>query len=115
MKFRSKFVLPAVACLMLSALAARGQDSENRVVKVLNEASAPVSHLYISNVDQPGWGQDQLGLFEFIFVDHYRMFNMDDGSGHCLYDIMAVLSDGRKAVTRRFNVCTNDSWTVVDN
>lgn len=115
MKFLGKFAVPVVACFVFSALVVRGQDNENRVVKVINEASRPIYQLYVSNVDQSGWGPDQLGLFETVDIDHYRMFNMDDGSGHCLYDIMAVLSDNRTAITRRFNVCSNNTWTVVDD
>jgi hypothetical protein len=93
----------------------QSSDRENREVKVVNETSGSIYHLYISNVDQTQWGPDQLGFFQTIDSDRYRLFNMDDGSGHCLYDLQAVLGDGRKATTRNFNVCTQDTWTVVDN
>lgn len=112
----SKFAITAVATLALGAAGSQAQsgDNRNRVVDVRNESSLPIFHLYISNVSNGGWGPDQLEIFQTIGVDRYRTFNMDDGSGHCLYDIKAVLSDGREAVTRRFNVCANDTWTVVD-
>ena len=112
---RSKLVVLLIAVFALSALAAHAQSGENRVVRVVNEASSPIYHLYVSNVDENNWGPDQLGLFESIDNDHYRTFNMDDGSGHCLFDIKAVLRDGRYAITRRLNVCTQDSWTVYEN
>lgn len=112
---RSKLMLLAIAVFAFSAIAAKAQSGENRVVRVINEASSPIYHLYVSNVDQENWGPDQLGLFESIDSDHYMTFNMDDGSGHCLFDIKAVLRDGRTAVTRRLNVCTMDTWTVYNN
>jgi hypothetical protein len=115
MKFhRSIFTLVMIACLMLGGLAAKASsnDSENRHVKVANEASSPILHLYISNVDEENWGPDQLGDYAIIGYDRYRIINMDDGTGHCLFDIKAVLSDGRYAVRRNFNVCTMNSWTV---
>jgi hypothetical protein len=112
-----KFVVLTIAWLALGALIVQGQssDRENRAVTVVDEASLPIYHLYVSNVDQDEWGPDQLGIFQTIDPNRYRVFDMDDGSGHCLYDIQAVLSDGRKATTRNFNVCTKGTWTVVDN
>jgi hypothetical protein len=38
--------------------------------------------------------------------------DIDDGTGHCLYDFKAILTDGREATTRNVNVCTQESWTV---
>jgi hypothetical protein len=51
MKFhRSIFTLLTVVCLTLSALTAHAlSDSENRAVKIVNEASTPIYHLYVSN------------------------------------------------------------------
>lgn len=116
MKF-SRYAALAVVGAALSGLAARAQsnDNENRVVKVINRASDPIYHLYISNVDENSWGPDQLGYFEWIGTNRYRNFNMDDGTGHCLYDIKAVLSDGREAIQSHFNVCSSSSFSVVDN
>ena len=114
MKLHGKlFAAVAVACLMLSACMAHAQG-ENRAIRVINRSSSVIFHLYFSNVDRSTWGPDQLGFFGTISVNHYEDFNVDDGSGHCLYDIRAVLSDGRVAETRNVNVCTNDSWTVYD-
>jgi hypothetical protein len=116
MKFiRSKFAVLTILCLMLSALTAHAlSDGENRSVKIINEASTPIYHLYVSNVDENSWGPDQLGLFESIDYNRYRLFNMDDGTGHCLFDLKVVLKDGRYAVHHNFNVCTEGSWTVQD-
>ena len=112
---RSKLVLFAIAVFALCSIAAHAQSGENRVVRVVNEASSPIYHLYVSNVDQENWGPDQLGLFDSIDTNHFMTFNMDDRSGHCHFDIKAVLRDGRVAVSRPLNVCSQDSWTVYEN
>ena len=114
---KSHFIKYAVllgVVLAISGFTAHAQsgDQENRQVKVINRASAPIYHLYISNVDEDNWGPDQLDWNESIGTNQYILINMDDGTGHCLYDIKAVLSDGREAVERHVNVCTIGTWTV---
>ncbi|HEX3481257.1 MAG TPA: hypothetical protein VHT91_39865 [Kofleriaceae bacterium] len=83
-------------------------------MEIINHASLPIYHLYISNVDADMWGPDQLGWDQTIAPGRYRVFNVDDGTGHCRYDFKAVLSDGRYAITHNVNVCTQASWTVTD-
>jgi hypothetical protein len=112
-KMRTHFFAMALACLALLA-ASSPANAQNRVVKIVNEASMPIYHLYVTNVGEIIWGSDQLELYETIAPYHYRVFNMDDGSGYCLFDLRAVLSDGRVATRLNFNVCTQSSWTVTD-
>ncbi len=104
--------LIAVGLLGLSSMPAHG--SENRYVRVVNRASSAIRYFYASNVDRDVWEEDILGAFRVIFPDHYMNINVDDGTGHCLYDFKAVLADGRTAITHNVNVCTQESWTVTD-
>lgn len=112
---RSFFVGLLIASVLLGAPLAQAQsnDSENRMVQVINRSSSTIFHLYVSNKDNTGWGPDQLGIFGIISPGYYRNFNMDDGTGHCIFDIKAVLQNGREAVSR-LNVCTTNSWAVTD-
>ena len=115
--FRNISTLLITAGLTMGALtasAATSNDGFNRAVKVIDEASSPIYHLYVSNVDTDNWGPDQLGYYEFIGYNRYMAFNMDDGTGHCFFDIKAVLKDGRYAIRRNFNVCREGSWTVTN-
>lgn len=113
-----RFAHYAVAVLVLGVAltqpARKASAEEDRRMEIINHASLPIYHLYISNVDAEQWGPDQLGRYETISPGYYRVFNVDDGSGHCRYDFKAVLSDGRYAVTHNVNVCTQASWTVTD-
>ena len=111
-----KRIIAISACVFAICAFASGVAiaEENRHVRIINHASSPIENLYASNVDSDSWEEDLLGLFQFISPNHYLDANIDDGTGHCLYDIKAVLVDGRVATTRGFNVCTNSTWTVTD-
>ena len=112
-KFRRFTICMTTVCLLglASLLAYAG---ENRYVRIINRASSPIQYLYASNVDTDSWQEDILGPWRMIASGYYVDVNIDDGSGHCLYDLKAVLFDGRKAITRNVNVCTQGSWTVTD-
>ena len=112
-KIRVYVLAMSFACLALLA-SSTPAHAQNRVVQVINESSAPIYHLYVSNVANGTWGPDQLGAFETIDSYRYRVFNMDDGSGYCYFDLRAVLSDGRVATRHNFNVCAESSWTVTN-
>ncbi len=107
---RFAICLTAVCALGLSSVSA--QAGENRYVKVINRTSSSIRYFYASNVDEDRWGYDILGDFVVIFPNHYMEIDIDDGTGHCLYDFKAILTDGREATTRNVNVCTQESWTV---
>lgn len=114
MKKIRHFTLCLVALCATVTFDASAQSHENRMVRVVNRSSSTIQYLYASNVDEDRWGWDVLGLFQVIAPDHYLDIDMDDGTGHCLFDLKAVLADGREAVSRSVNVCTNESWTVYD-
>jgi hypothetical protein len=104
--------LAAIAlCLMSLTSANAGED---RRVRIINRSSAPIRYFYASNVDRTGWEEDILGPLRIILPGESILVNIDDGSGHCLYDMKAVLYDKRTATIRKFNVCANSSWTVQD-
>jgi hypothetical protein len=106
--------IAALALCLFGIVSTIVHAQENRYVRIINHASASIRYLYASNVDRDDWQEDLLGPFRVLTPNHYIDANIDDGTGHCLYDIKAVLSDRRVAITRGLNVCTNGSWTVTD-
>jgi hypothetical protein len=113
---RGVVMLLVAACILVSTsiLSARTTSpQEDRRVKVINNASSAIYHFYASNVDSESWEEDILGN-RTIPPGKSVIINIDDGTGHCYYDLKAVLRDGREAVRRKFNVCTQSSWTVTD-
>ncbi len=110
----NRLVICLVAFFALGLTTISAQSGENRRVRIINRASSPIRYLYASNVDRSTWEEDILGPMVMIGTDRYMDVNIDDGSGHCLYDLKAVLLDGRTAERGNFNVCTQESWTVTD-
>jgi hypothetical protein len=108
-----KKMLTAALCLLSLAGSQIVNAQENRRVRIVNQSSSAIRYFYASNVDRGTWERDILGPM-VIAPGYYVNVNIDDGSGHCLYDLRAVLADNRQAVRYRFNVCTNSSWTVTD-
>lgn len=98
-----------VVCL-LAPLSA-GADSEDRRINVVNESDLTVTRLYGSNIQQGSWQEDILGS-DVIPVGSSVVIDFDDGTGHCLFDVKAVLSDGTSRFKRSFNVCRNTTLIV---
>jgi len=106
--------VPAFALVLTPVLSAKvATPQENRNVRVINRASSSIYYFYASNVDSGSWEEDILGS-ETIPPGSSRLINIDDKTGHCYYDLKAVLKDGRKATRYKFNVCTQASFTVTD-
>jgi hypothetical protein len=114
MKNLNRLIICLTAFFAFGLTTISAQSSENRHVRIINRASSPIRYLYASNVDRRSWEEDILGPWVMISTDHYMDVNIDDGSGHCLYDLKAILLDGRTAERGNFNVCTQQSWTVTD-
>jgi hypothetical protein len=100
-------------CALIGLSNSQAADRENRRIRIINNSSKPIYHFYASNIDRTNWEEDILGT-KVLLPGQQTTINIDDGSGHCLYDFKAVLSDQRSATTRSVNVCTQSSWTVVD-
>jgi hypothetical protein len=88
------------------------QAQLGRRVQIVNGSSSPIEYLHASNNDHPKWDEDLLGPMRVIPPGHSIDANIDDGSGHCRYDLRAVLMDGSEALQPDFNVCANISWTI---
>lgn len=101
-----------VSMVMTFSLGAANAQ-ENRVVIIDNETSYPMTALYASNVDTNDWEEN---LLRGRSVRSGRMIevDIDDGSGHCYYDLKAVFGNASSAVRSNLNVCTAESWTIYD-
>ncbi len=80
-------------------------DGYNRDVTLINQSGETIMFLYWSNVDMDSWGQDQLGTQ--IMGDGQNWFvTVDDGTGACYFDFMAVTASERQIERRNVNVCS---------
>jgi hypothetical protein len=92
---------------------AQSFDRYDRRVEVINYTSVAMWSFFASAVDQRGWQEDILGT-SVLPPGNSMVVNIDDGSGFCLYDLKAVLADGREVTRFGFNVCDFVSWTVYE-
>jgi hypothetical protein len=107
------FLATSLLTSTVMASATSSDDSELKL-RVINEASSPIYHLYLSDVDRGTTGQDALGPQSIIETGRFENFVVNDRSSGCTYDIKAVLKDGRYAIHHNLNLCVDDSWTVTD-
>ena len=108
-------ILAGAMCAAAIGLAAPtpGTAQSAKYVEVLNRASLPIYHLWISSSGLDEWGPDQLGYRESIGVNRYRTYNIRWNG--CLVDLRAELSDGARVEYYQANVCGGSKWTVYDN
>jgi len=101
-------MLMSAALLALSAVSAQ---AENRWVTVRNYTNFVMMEFYASNRDQTSWGHDWFGM-DVLGSGEEKAFNLDDGSGYCIWDLKVVFDDGDEVITNGFNVCEEPYWTI---
>ena len=110
--------LSSIPMLMLSLftfclLGVSAAEAQDRNVRVINETSRPLVQFYASNISRPGWEEDILG-WDTLAPGSSVLANIDDGTGHCHFDLKAVFSDGNAVVRSNVNVCRIDTWTIYE-
>jgi hypothetical protein len=106
----SKRWLVLLAILCAVCLTAATYD---RHVLLINKSSRSIVAFYASNEDSDSWEENILSD-RYLSPGYQIRVNVDDGTGHCVYDFKAVLRGGATAIGRSINVCQVSSWTVTD-
>jgi hypothetical protein len=107
------FAIPLFAVCFFGLSPAHAQDGYNRHVEIINKSHYTVRSFYASNVDSSVWEEDILGVG--VLAPGYEVdVNINDGTGHCHYDLKAVFSNGQQVIRRNVNVCSITSWTLYD-
>jgi len=102
-------IIFALFVLAASTVAAQAQ---NRWVTVENVTGVTMREFYASNRDQRTWGNDWFGPSFMLSSGRSIDFNIDDGSGYCIYDLKAVFVDGDEVTSMGFNVCELGTWRI---
>ncbi len=97
----------ALVALIATTVAAQ---AENRWVTIENYSGVTMREFYASNRDQRTWGRDWLGS-QLLYSGQSINFNIDDGSGYCIYDLKAVFMNDQEFTSMGFNVCERGSWS----
>lgn len=104
-------LLLAVWLATVSATTAFAQGRHDRRVDVINDTDRVVQSFYATNATIKNWGRDLLGQDVIPSKQSYR-FDFNDGTGQCIFDLRAVLDNGRFFERYRVNVCTASSWRL---
>lgn len=91
----------ALAVLGLGTIQAAALD---RKVRINNETSYTIVEFYASNTGTQSWEEDILGS-DILPPGGSVMINIDDGSGFCKFDFLAVFEDGDQVTSGDNNVC----------
>lgn len=97
----SVLAIPMTTAYALDALASKDDFT------VQNNARTPITELYISPSNQTTW--DENVLTEQIRRGSSAPVTFDN-TQNCLYDFMAVFSDGRVVEDYQINVCTRENY-----
>ena len=97
-KFKSVGALVLLICGTLDASAL------DRRVQVNNMSSYDIVRFYASNTGSRSWEEDILGN-SILPAGQSAVINIDDGSGYCKYDFLAVFSNEQQITSPDNNVC----------
>ncbi|WP_375451921.1 hypothetical protein [uncultured Devosia sp.] len=92
-------VAGAMVALNMSSAAAL-----DRRVRINNNTDYDIVQFYASNKGTDSWEEDILGE-DILPAGNSVLINIDDGSGYCKFDFLAVFEDDDQLVTRDNNVC----------
>lgn len=100
----------ALAILTLGVTDAAALD---RRVRINNYSSYDIIEFYASNKGTSSWEEDILGR-DILPAGSSVVINIDDGSGYCKYDFLAVFEDGEELVKYDNNVCELSQFNYTD-
>lgn len=99
--------------LALTAVGVVDASALDRRVRINNETSYDIVRFYASNTGTNSWQEDILG--DDILPSGYSVvINIDDGTGYCKYDFLAVFDDGDQVTAANKNVCELAEFSFTD-
>ena len=107
-----KTVSVAVA-LAITAIGTMDAAALDRRVRINNYTSYDIVEFYASNKGSRSWEEDILGR-SILPAGHSVVINIDDGSGYCKFDFLAVFEDGEELVKYDNNVCELSQFNYTD-
>lgn len=104
------FALKTGAIVALCAAVALPAAAADRKVEIINKTGYTIVEFYASNSDTDSWGDDVLG--EDVLPHNATVtIDFDDGTGHCMFDLLALFEDGDNVRQDRVDVCATGELT----
>ena len=100
----------ALAIMATTTIDAAALD---RRVRINNYTSYDIVEFYASNKGSRSWEEDILGR-NILPAGESVVINIDDGSGYCKFDFLAVFEDGEELVKYDNNVCELSQFNYTD-
>jgi hypothetical protein len=110
---RIPFAAAVTLATALFALTNSAAMAMERKVTINNQTSFTIVEFYASNTGTADWQEDILGS-EVLPAGSSVTINIDDGSGYCKYDFLAVFDDGDELVSADNNVCELDEFNFTN-
>lgn len=82
----------------------------DRNVTIINQTGYTMTEFYGSNNATTSWEEDILGDDVLPHGDSI-MIDFDDGTGHCIFDFLAVFEDGDQVKQEDVDVCKTGTFT----
>lgn len=107
-----------IGALALAFVVIAGQTSGafayDRHVRIYNDSSYTIKEFYASNSGTKDWEEDILGK-DVLYSGQSVMVNINDGTGYCQFDFLAVFEDGDQAQSDgAVNVCETSDFHFTD-
>lgn len=105
-----------VALVLAAAVFAAGvvdAQALDRRVRINNKSSYDIVRFYASNTGTDDWQEDILGD-AILPSGQSVIINIDDGTGYCKYDFLAVFEDGDQVTSADNNVCELSDFNFTD-
>lgn len=99
--------------LAMTAIGISDAAALDRRVRINNNSSYDIVEFYASNKGSRSWEEDILGR-NILRAGGTIVINIDDGSGYCKYDFLAVFEDGDELVKYNNNVCELSTFNYTD-
>lgn len=110
---RIQSVVAVTLASTLFALTNSAAMAMERQVQINNQTSYTIVEFYASNTGTADWQEDILGS-DVLASGSSVSINIDDGSGYCKFDFLAVFDDGEQLVSANNNVCELDEFNFTD-
>ena len=111
---KTKALFAAAAIIAVPASAWATDDGKNRKVVVENLSSQTLQNLYASPATATTWEEDLLGQ-KTVAAGQSVEANIDNGTAECMYDLKAVMANGKAFEHRQVNVCAANKWVIGDS
>jgi len=88
-------------------------DGRNRAITVYNNSSQDIYHVYFGRPGMEYYSRDLLGS-QILDAGENLRIDVDNGRGDCTFNLKATTAGDSDVWEKSLNVCTENSWTLID-